>query len=250
MKVVFLGVGDASDEIMLHNSHLIESETNLLLDCGAFAPINLRRYNDNIEFLDAVYISHLHADHYFGLASLIIIMHDSKREKPLTIICQKGSIEQIKKIITMGYPNTIQKLKFDLNFIEVDKNSKIELNELTLTFANTKHSISNLAIKIDDGKNTVCYSGDGQFTPECEKLYKNCDLVIHEAFTLDRVVEGHGQIKELTQMAKKQNINCLALTHIKRIERRNNLKEIEDFLFTQDVQTIIPEPFDEFEFEE
>ena len=33
MKIIFLGVGEAFDETLPNNSHLILSDTNLLLDC-------------------------------------------------------------------------------------------------------------------------------------------------------------------------------------------------------------------------
>ena len=41
-----------------------------------------------------------------------------------------------------------------------------------LSFAKTGHTAYCLAIRIDDGKNIVCYSGDGPFDENTEKIYK------------------------------------------------------------------------------
>ncbi len=56
MKVIFLGVGEACDERVPNNSHLILSDTKLLLDCGYSAPPQLWKYNPDASFLDAIYI--------------------------------------------------------------------------------------------------------------------------------------------------------------------------------------------------
>ena len=103
MKVVFLGVGEAADENHPCNSHLILSKTNLLLDCGYSIPRQVWKYNKDKDLIDAIYISHLHADHCFGLPALLIRMMEEKRTKPVAIICKTEFVTQIKQIIDLGY---------------------------------------------------------------------------------------------------------------------------------------------------
>ena len=75
MKVIFLGVGEAFDEDVPNNSHLIETgKTKILLDCGMTATPQVWKYNKDQNFIDSVYISHWHADHYFGLPGLLLRM--------------------------------------------------------------------------------------------------------------------------------------------------------------------------------
>jgi len=242
MKLIFLGVGEAFDEKLPNNSHLVLSDnTNLLLDCGCTTPTQLWKFNNDQSFLDAIYISHTHADHYFGVPALLNRMREEGRKKSLTIICQDNKI--IKDIIDYGYKGLYSKLGFDINFIEVKQGQTIQFNELKLLFAPTEHFANNLAIKIDNGKKSFCYSGDGMFNEKTEKLYKNSDLVIHEAYLYDEKREGHACIIDLIKIAERNNVKCLALTHINRDLRKElNKKKIS----SKKVKVMIPNPFEEY----
>jgi len=247
MKVIFLGVGEAFDENMPNTSILVISDkTNLLLDCGCTTPTQLWKFNDDQLFLDAIYITHPHADHYFGIPALFVRMWEEKRKKPITIICQKGLRKVIKELMEYGYKGFAKDFKFKINFIEVEEGQTIQFNDLKLSFAFTEHSASNLAIKINDGKKSFCYSGDGEFNEKTEELYKNSDLVIHEAYLYDEKKIGHGCITDLIKMAERNNIKCLALTHINRFLRRKRLESIKKRVSNKKVKVIIPNSFEEF----
>jgi len=244
MKIKFLGTGEAFDENNPNNSCLVETKkTKLLLDCGGTVPFELWKYNNDQFFLDEIFISHGHADHYFGLPSLFIRMWEEKRTKPLTIICQKGLEKDIKKLIELGYKGISLLFKFELNFIEVNPGQKIKLDDLYLSFAETKHSKKTLAVKISDGKRSACYGGDGMFTKQAEKLYKDSDLVIHEAYLYDKTAWGHACMVDLIKMAERNKIKCLAMTHINRFLRKKlNKKKI----FSRKVKIIIPKAGDDY----
>jgi ribonuclease Z len=126
MKITFLGTGEAFDEEFLNNSSLVQSEkTNFLLDCGLSTPFQLWKYNGDQNLLDAVFISHCHADHYFGFPSLINRMREEGRKKDLTVFSQKGNSEIIKKIIDLGYKNLLSRVGFKINFVDLIPSDKI-----------------------------------------------------------------------------------------------------------------------------
>jgi ribonuclease BN (tRNA processing enzyme) len=248
MKVLFLGVGEAFDETLPNNAHVILSETPILLDCGYSIPHSLWRYNDNQSFLDAIYISHTHADHYFGLPALLARMWEGKREKPLTLLCPQGTTETILQVVRLGYSGILERFAFRLDIIEAEEFNPITFREFTITCAPTSHSASNFAIKVDDGMNTVCYSGDGMFNEQTERLYANADLVIHEAYSFDQDIPGHANIKDLIQMAQRNQVKCLALTHLQRTFRKRENKRLKEACASAPVNIIIPEPLDEYAF--
>ncbi|MCX6765282.1 MAG: MBL fold metallo-hydrolase [Candidatus Nealsonbacteria bacterium] len=104
MKIVFLGVGEAFDDNLPNNSQIvITDKTKMLLDCGFNIPQSLWRYNGDPNFLDAVYISHQHADHYFGLPAVLLRMWEGGRERGLTVICQKSLIDSFQEYMDFAY---------------------------------------------------------------------------------------------------------------------------------------------------
>lgn len=92
VKVTVLGANSAIPTTSrFPTSQLLNvNETYYLIDCGEGTQIQLRRYKLKFQRIKAIFISHLHGDHYFGLIGLLNTMHLLKREKPLTIVCPEG----------------------------------------------------------------------------------------------------------------------------------------------------------------
>jgi ribonuclease Z len=129
MKIVFLGVGEAFDENFPNNSHLVLSgKTNLLLDCGYSAVAQVWKYNNDQNFLDAVYVSHQHADHYFGLPALLVRMWEEKRTKPLAIISQEGFEDVFLKVMEFSYPGFFARFNFKTDFIKAEPGQAIKFD--------------------------------------------------------------------------------------------------------------------------
>lgn len=248
MKIIFLGVGEAFDNNLPNNSHIIISEkTNLLLDCGFNIPQQLWKFNEDPNFLDAIYISHQHADHYFGLPAVLLRMWEGGRERDLTIICQRELKDKFQEFMDYAYRDFIKKFKYKINLVEAKDSEAVEFNGLKLSFEKTVHSGENLAVKINDGKNTFCYSGDGS-PLENSGFYQNIDLLIQETYMYDIEKIGHASIIGAISFAEKNNIKCLALTHINRDLRKNELLGLKEKLKGDKAKIIIPEPLEEYNF--
>ena len=129
MKIKFLGTGEAFDTNNPNNSHLlITDKTKLLLDCGYSVAVPWFKLNYDADFLDAIYISHKHADHYFGLPMILMMMWEKGRVKPITIICQKGLVEFFKNFTETAYRGFSEKFKYEINFIGVESGQTVEFN--------------------------------------------------------------------------------------------------------------------------
>ena len=247
MKVIFLGVGEAFDKDIPNNSHLIETDkTKILLDCGLTAAPQMWKFNEDPSFLDAIYISHWHADHYFGLPGLLLRTWEKERTRPITIISRKGFKEQFDKLMDLAYLGFKDKFKFKIDIIEVDEGENINFQDLNLSFQKTIHSGENLAVKITDGKNAVAYSGDGSPIAGND-FYENLDLLILETYMYDKEIIGHSSIVSAIKFAEDNNVKCLALTHINRDFRKNDLPKVRDKITSDKVKIIIPEPMDEYD---
>ena len=83
-----------------------------LIDCGEGTQLQLRKYLNRIQRLHAIFISHLHGDHFFGLVGLISSLHLLGRNRELHVYGPEGLEEIIK--LQLFYSHT--ELAYDLIF--------------------------------------------------------------------------------------------------------------------------------------
>lgn len=242
MKIVFIGVGEAFEPSLGNSSYLIQSsQTVLLIDCGYAVPRNFFEIIQDCELVDGLYLTHFHADHCWGLPALLYRWTQEKRSKPLIIIGQTRTEKHVNQLLDLAYPRMREKLSFELKFIEADEHASI--NELSLSFAETAHSLRNLAIRIDGPQCSIGISGDGDFTEASKQLFYPCQILIHETFTLNGEVKGHTNLTTVLDYAKSMpNLKTLACVHISREERQRCLKICQEWQQALPFTLIIPSP--------
>ena len=254
MKIKFLGVGEAFDEKLPNTSIWVRSETadggraSVLLDCGFTAPSPFWQSCPDPDELDAIWISHFHGDHFFGIPALLTRSWEMGRKKPLILISQAGVEDIIRQTLKLAYSSIMEKFAFELRFREVEPGNTIEAAGLSWSTALNGHPQKDLAVRIGRGEKSVFYSGDGLSTDDTLALAKGCPLIIHEAFRLDRQIPGHGSILSSIEFARKAGAQALALVHIQRNERRDRREEILRSIETvRDLRVFMPEPGEEVE---
>ena len=92
MNITFLGTGDAfGSGGRLQTCIALHASIGILIDCGATALIGMKRYGIDPQSIDVVVLSHLHGDHFAGLAYLIRETQiAAARTRPLTIVGPPG----------------------------------------------------------------------------------------------------------------------------------------------------------------
>ena len=212
MKIEFIATGGALDAVRGTTCILVDSETKLLVDCGHSAPAKLMPRYPDINFIDAVYFSHAHADHMMGIVGLMCAWSYRKRAKPLTVIGQPGTKERFQAYVNLGYPALLGRNVFPVEYIETTQ--PITFRELSLSFAETDHPLRNYAIRIESQGTVVCVSGDGALTESSRKLFRDSHLLIHEAWMADETIAGHTSALEVSKFADTlPNLQTLALVH-------------------------------------
>ena len=250
MEITFLGVGEAFDENIPNTSMLIrtgiaEEPLTVLLDCGYSVPPRFWRQELQPDTLDCIWISHFHADHAFGLPSLLVRFWEEKRKKDLCFLGQKGIETFVLKCLDLAYPNFYPRLEFALRFKEVEPEKPLIAFGLSWSTAVNDHPQRDLALRIEVQGKSLFYSGDGRPTSETRTLAKGVDLMVHEAFHLSKDIPGHGTIAGSVEMARACRARSLALVHIHRIIRRKRFEEIRELAKSvQELEVIVPEPGD------
>lgn len=96
-----------------------------MIDCGEGAQIQLFRYKIKINKIHAIFISHLHGDHYLGLMGLLNTMNLRGRTEPLYLHAPKG----LKEIISLQLKYSHSILNYPLFFVETNQEECVFLFE-------------------------------------------------------------------------------------------------------------------------
>jgi len=226
-EVTVLGCGEAFDERYTNTSLLVRAEQKtILLDCGYSAPAPLWNAVHDASELDLIYISHTHADHCFGLPAVLGRMWEEGRTKPLVILSQPPLLGPLRGLMESGYPGLAARFQYPIEYREAAPATPLDWEGMRFAFAPTRHSVTNLAVRVETGAGKFCYSGDGQFTDDSRALFAGTDLLVHEAYSFEPS-PIHGDFAGVIGMAAEQNVRQLALVHIKRTVRRGEWDRIQ-----------------------
>ncbi|MEZ4219381.1 MAG: MBL fold metallo-hydrolase [Polyangiaceae bacterium] len=214
-QLTFVGTGEAFDPALPNTSLLYRGSQTLLVDCGFSVPHALWRISEDPSLIDAIYISHIHADHSFGLPALLLWMRIFGRKKPLRVIGGPGTPRWLTKLLELGYPACYEPGKcFDIVAEELAPGEQIVLGEATLRNAESEHGVRNLSLRVDEGGRGFAYSGDGRPTPATRELFAGVDLLVHECYALDLDIEGHANFSTLVALGQSARVKRLALLHL------------------------------------
>ena len=102
----------------LPTSQVVEfNQHSYMIDCGEGTQIQVRKNKVKIQRIKAIFISHLHGDHYFGLFGLLGTMSLLGRKMPLKIYSMPG----LKEMIELQLKTSYSSYDFELEFIELEK---------------------------------------------------------------------------------------------------------------------------------
>ena len=87
--------------------------------------MQLMRYQIQYQRINHIFISHLHGDHYLGLAGLLFTMHLLRREADLHLYAPKG----LDEIITLQLKHSKSALRYTIIFHCTDPQSQTQLFE-------------------------------------------------------------------------------------------------------------------------
>ncbi len=249
MEIVFLGVGEACDPENFNTSILLKkcgkNKIDILLDCGFTAAHRYWAVNSQSDDLTALWISHFHGDHFMGTPLLLLRFYELGRTLPFTIIGPLGVEDKVLSAVNLAYPNMLEKLNFHLSFIELPAGKIITECGVQWQSAPCEHSQNAHGLRLADAKTSIFYSGDGRPTADTQKLAMGCDLVIHEAFSFQNNISGHGKVEQAIEFARGAQAPHLALVHIDRAERKRHHQDILQLIEQEKgLDILLPEPGD------
>ncbi|MFN2395180.1 MAG: ribonuclease Z [Bacteroidales bacterium] len=122
-KVYILGSSAATPTSARHTTSQLLNYHNkyFMLDCSEGAQKQLRRMRLPMMKIDNIFISHLHGDHYLGLAGLLFSYHLLGRTKALNIYAPDG----LQEIIELQFKVSAHEPAYPINFHVVNQGGQL-----------------------------------------------------------------------------------------------------------------------------
>jgi ribonuclease BN (tRNA processing enzyme) len=191
-----------------------------LLDCGATALIAMRRFAIDPARINAIFLSHLHGDHFAGVLFLLLEQHFiAQRNQPLLIAGPVGTEERVMAALDVFFPGAAQLAwRFPLRFAELAPERTARFG----AFAITPHVVTHpsgsaaFAFRLETGDRLIAYSGDTGWTDTLVEVARDADLFIVECYAYDGAAENHLDYRTLREKISKLGSKRLLLTHLSR----------------------------------
>jgi ribonuclease Z len=158
MKLIFLGTSGSIPTVKRGLPAIaIKRERELLLfDCGEGTQSQMVRAHLSPMKIDAIFITHLHGDHFLGLAGLVQTLSLMDRTQPLEVYCPRGERERIESYLQIPHYT----LTFDVDVRELKPGEELRRRGYRILTSDVSHPVPALAYALVEDKRP------GRFYPE------------------------------------------------------------------------------------
>jgi ribonuclease BN (tRNA processing enzyme) len=195
------------------SGYLVEEQgCRLLIDCGNGVFSKLRRFVAYVD-VDAVVISHLHADHFLDLVPFAYALtYGPNGPARPALHAPAGARASFRRIVgTWGNEQLIEEA-FELGEYEADEH--LHIGPLTLRFQAVPHFVSTHAIEVTSAAGgRLVFGADSGPSDELCTFARGADLLLMEA-TLPSPEQGHLTAAEAGEHGRKAGARRLVLTHL------------------------------------
>ncbi len=209
---------------------LEEHGTAIVIDCGNGVFGKLRERIDYVD-VDAVLISHLHADHFLDLVPFSYALTYAPRQQPVPVArwpgtdhpaCPElhvppGARDTFRRVVGAWGNDDLIENAFALR--EYDPSGELDIGPVKVRFQPVPHFTETFAMAISsrNGSGRIVYGADCSPTDALTDFARDADLIMVEA-TLPRPertgVRGHLTPAEAGEHARAAGAKRLLLVHI------------------------------------
>jgi ribonuclease Z len=232
MNLHLLGTGAAISDPHRTTTMLAysdESGSLLLVDCGGDAAQRLLAAGHRLSDLDALILTHEHADHVGGFPLLMEKIWLDGRDRPLPICGIEPALTQARRALetfdTSGW-NDMPELRW--RECELAENALFyDDGSWRVTASPARHSKPNVHLRVEHEPTdrVAAYSCDTEPTEAFARLAEGAHVMVHEA---NGNVEGHSSPEQAARVATDAGAERLLLVHLPPGLTEDDLREARD----------------------
>jgi ribonuclease BN (tRNA processing enzyme) len=186
----------------------------LLLDLGSGALGVLQRYCA-LDDIDAVCLSHLHADHCLDLCSYTVarLYGAGGARPPIPVYGPPGTAERMTRAYSME-PGPEVRTAFDFETLAPGRQ---QIGPFQVTASRVNHPVETYGLRLEHAGHSLVYSADTGESPALTELARDCDLMLCEASFLEApgLPAGvHLTGRQAGEHAARAGARRLVLTHL------------------------------------
>jgi ribonuclease BN (tRNA processing enzyme) len=208
---------------------VVADGTCLLLDCGSGVFGKLRSVVDYAE-VDAVVVSHLHADHILDLVPFASGLTYAPRHQPVPVdgwpgtddpphprlLAPPGARDAFRRLCAASGMNE-EHIERAFSLEEYDPGDRLSVGPSEVSFQPVPHFLPTHAVSLAAGAQRITYSADSSPSEDLCAFARGTDLLLIEA-TLPRPERGgprgHLTPEEAGEHGRRAGARRLVLTHI------------------------------------
>ncbi|WP_346958286.1 MBL fold metallo-hydrolase [uncultured Arthrobacter sp.] len=201
------------------SGYLVSSEsTKIWVDAGT-GTLGPLQNHANLTDLDAIWISHLHADHSADLltAFYALVFANIRRAAPLPLYGPPGIAERLGDYLTNGTTRAPIASAFKVH--ELHDGHVAQVGHLRLTTRAVAHGIPAFGVRIATSAATLVFSGDTAPCANLAELAMDCDALLCESESTapprDQL-QVHHTPEDAGRTATAANAGRLIVTHVGR----------------------------------
>jgi ribonuclease BN (tRNA processing enzyme) len=218
VRVHILGSGNAFSDGGRANAamHVTAPGVSLLLDCGGSALPAIKKHIDPAA-IEAVAVTHLHGDHFGGIAYLALEQHFAGRKKELVCGGPPSLDRRLRAAEQALYPDFFGQvaLGFPLRTIVLGA-EPVRLGGAMVSALPVRHvSLAEPhGLRVAVGGKLVAYSGDARWSAELAAVAQGADLFVCEASSFDKTDPAHISYREVMAHRNELGAERIVLTHL------------------------------------
>ncbi len=197
------------------SAYLLEADGfRLLLDFGTGALSGLQRY-ESLTSVDAILLSHLHADHVLDAASYVVV----RRYAPdgpypaLPLYAPPGAAQRLAG----AYGSVGEGPLDDVYMFHDLKSGTFDIGPFAVTVDRVNHPVETYGVRVEHGGRVFVYSADTAPCDALTRLAYGADLFLCEASydaDADNPPGLHMTGRDAGEIATKAGVARLVLTHL------------------------------------